>query len=163
MIGDRNSADLRQTLIDLQIAAVGREKCQPDGRGVIEKLERGQRGEGFVDDPRHGGVEPHGCCSQVAHQCPRGDLTGPRSTSLLWFVTQDMRRLDAPKGPVAAVKVMVARLQYTALYPGKIGLWCNGLRGPSIPPLIRRPDDAGSKLRVGRAEMPLPWPRVMVS
>jgi hypothetical protein len=37
---DRNPADLGEPLIDLQIAAIRREKCETDRRGVIDQLQR---------------------------------------------------------------------------------------------------------------------------
>ena len=40
MILDRDATDLGEALVDLQIAAVGREECEADRRGVVDLLQR---------------------------------------------------------------------------------------------------------------------------
>jgi hypothetical protein len=42
MVRYRNTADFRQSLIDLHIPAVEREKCEPHRGGVIDQLKLGQ-------------------------------------------------------------------------------------------------------------------------
>jgi hypothetical protein len=36
MILDRDAADLGEALVDLQIAAVGRQECEADRRGIVD-------------------------------------------------------------------------------------------------------------------------------
>jgi len=38
VIGNRNTADLRQTLIDLHVTTIGRQICQSDRRCVVNQL-----------------------------------------------------------------------------------------------------------------------------
>ena len=43
VIGDGNTADLRQPLVDLHVAAIGRKKREADRSGVVDQLEIGRR------------------------------------------------------------------------------------------------------------------------
>jgi hypothetical protein len=45
MIGDRNSADFSQTLVDLKVAAVRRQECKADRGGVVDQTKLGQKAE----------------------------------------------------------------------------------------------------------------------
>ena len=41
MILNRNAADLGETLVDLQVTAIRRQACKPDGSRVVDELKRG--------------------------------------------------------------------------------------------------------------------------
>src|SRR5262249_9486472 len=43
MVGDRNSAHFGQTLIDLQVAAIRRNACEPDRGSIVDQLKIGKR------------------------------------------------------------------------------------------------------------------------
>src|ERR1700674_513325 len=51
MIGDRYAADFRQTLVDLQIAAIAAKECKRDRGGIVDQLKlRGwRRSLGTID------------------------------------------------------------------------------------------------------------------
>ena len=107
VIGDGNAADLRQSLVDLHVAAVRRKECKPHRRSIVDQLELRQLLEGLVARRRN-----HMPPSWRPHARPRS----PPSTRLC-----NARILAEQSGP--RIRKILRRLEWHGMagmlfYPG---------------------------------------------
>ena len=109
VVFNRDPAYLGEPFVDLQIAAVRREACEPDRRGIVDELQRGLR-------KQHRAGARHGCWTGGLRQrpahCFRRHCTHPRCYASLSGI--DLHSICERKTPAARWQIAGSILDLNA-------------------------------------------------